>query len=122
LVPPAGYRTAALGTGAAGPPPAKGAEDVSWVALALAVAAVAVAARWYAHRVDRLGWRRDLPLVGVVLLAVLAVGAATPGVLRARQERRLAAVASALAGMPVAVRCQALGGARPRRSSSPSTS
>lgn len=31
--------------------------------------------------------------------------------LRARQERRLAGVASALAGRPVAVRCQALGGA-----------
>jgi hypothetical protein len=78
LVPPAGYRTAALGTGAAGPPPAKGAEDVSWVALALAVAAVVVvAARWYARRCDGLGRRRDFPLVGVALLAVLAVGACT---------------------------------------------
>jgi hypothetical protein len=42
---------------------------VSWPALALAVAAVAVAARWYARRVDGLGRRRDFPLVGVVLLA-----------------------------------------------------
>jgi hypothetical protein len=84
---------------------------VSWVALALAGAAAVVAARWYAGRVDELGRRRDFPLVSVVLLVVLAVGAATPGVLRARQERRLAGVASALAGRPVAVRCQALGGA-----------
>jgi hypothetical protein len=84
---------------------------VSWVALALAVAAAVVAARWYAGRVDELGRRRGFPVVGVVLLAVLSVGAATAGVLRARQERRLAAVASELAGRRVAVRCQALGGA-----------
>jgi len=84
---------------------------VSWAALALVGAAAVVAARWYASRVDELGRRRDFPLVSVVLLAVLAAGAATPGVLRARQERRLAGVASALAGRPVAVRCQALGGA-----------
>jgi hypothetical protein len=84
---------------------------VSWVALALALAAAVVAARWYAGRVDELGRRREFPLVSVVLLVVLAVGAATPGVLRARQERRLAAVASELAGRPVAVRCQAFGGA-----------
>jgi hypothetical protein len=77
----------------------------------LAVAAAVVAARWYANRADELGRRRDFPLVSVVLLAVLAAGAATPGVLRARQERRLAAVASALAGVPVAVRCQRLGSA-----------
>jgi hypothetical protein len=32
-------------------------------------------------------------------------------VLRARQERRLGGVASALGGKPVAVRCQAFGGA-----------
>jgi hypothetical protein len=84
---------------------------VSWVALALAGAAAVVAARWYAGRVDELGRRREFPLVSVVLLAVLAVGAATPGMLRARQERRLAGVASELAGRPVAVRCQAFGGA-----------
>jgi hypothetical protein len=84
---------------------------VSWVALALAVAAAVVAARWSTSRVDELGRRRDFPLVSVVLLAVLAVGAATPGVLRARQERRLAGVASDLVGMPVAVRCQAFGSA-----------
>jgi hypothetical protein len=63
----------------------------------LAVAAAVVAARWYANRADELGRRRDFPLVSVVLLAVLAAGAATPGVLRARQERRLAADARALA-------------------------
>jgi hypothetical protein len=84
---------------------------VRWVALALAGAAGVVAARWSAIRVDELGRRRQFPLVSVVLLAVLAAGAATPGVLRARQERRLAAVASALAGRPVAVRCQGFAGA-----------
>jgi predicted Kef-type K+ transport protein len=61
LVPPAGYQG----------------KDVSWVALALAVAAVVVAGRWCARRVDELGRRRDFPLVGVALLAVLAVGACT---------------------------------------------
>jgi hypothetical protein len=84
---------------------------VSWLALALAGAAATVAARWYASRLDELGRRREFPLVSVVLLVALAAGAATPAVLRARQERRLAGVASALAGKPVAVRCQALGGA-----------
>jgi hypothetical protein len=73
------------------------------------VAAAVVAARWYANRADELGRRRDFPLVSVVLLAVLAAGAATPGVLWARQERRLAAVASALAAY---VRS---GGRRPSR-------
>jgi hypothetical protein len=76
---------------------------------AAVVAAAVVAARWYANRADELGRRRDFPLVSVVLLAVLAAGAAPPGVLWARQERRLAAVASALAAY---VRS---GGRRPSR-------
>jgi hypothetical protein len=84
---------------------------MGWVALALVAAAAAVAVRWYGSRVDELGRRRDFPLASVVLLAVLAAGAATPAVLHARQERRLAAVASALAGVRVTVRCQRLGAA-----------
>jgi hypothetical protein len=85
---------------------------LGWLAaLASAVAAAAVVARWYRRRLDALGRRRAFPLVSVLLLAALAVGAAAPGVLRLREERRLAAVASALAGTRVAVRCQSLGGA-----------
>jgi hypothetical protein len=85
---------------------------LSWLpAVALVAAAVAVAARWYPRRRDSLGRRRPFPLVTVTLLALLAAAAATPGVLRVRQERRLAGAASALAGVPVAVRCQTFGGA-----------
>jgi hypothetical protein len=85
---------------------------LGWLAaLASAVAAAAVVAHWYRRRLDALGRRRAFPLVSVLLLAALAIGAAAPGVLRLREERRLGAVASALAGTRVAVRCQIIGGA-----------
>jgi hypothetical protein len=41
----------------------------------------------------------------------LAAATAAPGVVRTRHERRLAAAASALAGVQVGVRCQSFGGA-----------
>ena len=47
----------------------------------------------------------------MALLLVVVVAAAVPGVLRARQERRLGGAASVLAGARVAVRCQSFGGA-----------
>jgi hypothetical protein len=84
---------------------------LTWVGLALAVAAGAVAVGWSRRRADELGRPRPFPMGSVVLLLVLAVAAATPGVLRNRQERRLAAAVSVLAGARVAVRCQTLGGA-----------
>jgi hypothetical protein len=61
---------------------------VSLVALALAVAAMVVAARWYARRVDELGRRRDFPLVGVALLGVLAVAWPPPRCRPAREATR----------------------------------
>jgi hypothetical protein len=81
------------------------------VAVALAAGAVAVVAGWARRRTDELGRPRTFPRSSVALLLVLAVAAATPGVLRGRQERRLATAASVLAGAEVAVRCQTLGGA-----------
>jgi hypothetical protein len=83
----------------------------SWVALGLVLAAVVVGVRWYARRVDELGRPRAFPWISVVALVALAVATATPGLLRMRHERRLAAAASVLAGTRVAVRCQSFGGA-----------
>jgi hypothetical protein len=82
---------------------------LTFIAVALALGAVAVGAGWWLRRSDELGRPRRFPWVSVVLLAALAVAAAAPGVARASQERRLGAAASALAGAPVAVRCQSLG-------------
>jgi hypothetical protein len=82
---------------------------LTWVAYALALAAVAAAARWYVRRVDELGRRRPFPAVSVALLALLTVAAAAPGVLRAREEHRLARAASDLAGRRVRVHCQTFG-------------
>ena len=76
-----------------------------------AVSAVVVAGRWYRTRVDAIGRLTPFPTLWVSVLIILAVLAATPGVLRARLEHRLSAVASAVAGRAVHVRCQALGGA-----------
>ena len=84
---------------------------LTWFAVALVGGAVAVGVGWVLRRVDELGRPRRFPWVSVALLLVLAVAAAVPGVLRARQERRLGGAASVLAGARVAVRCQSLGGA-----------
>jgi hypothetical protein len=82
---------------------------LTWVAYALAAAALVTAGRWYARRVDPLGRRRPFPVISVVLLGVLSVAAAAPGVLRAREQDRLARVASDLAGVRVSVHCQTFG-------------
>ena len=84
---------------------------LTWVSLGLAGSAAAVAVRWLATRVDAIGRHRAFPWVSVLLLALLAAGAATPGVLDARRERRLARVATVLVGAEVSVRCQDFGGA-----------
>jgi hypothetical protein len=84
---------------------------LTWFAVALVGGAVAVGVGWVLRQVDELGQPRRFPWVSVALLLVVAVAAAVPGVLRARQERRLGGAASVLAGARVAVRCQSLGGA-----------
>lgn len=84
---------------------------LNWLALGTAVAIVAVAGRWWCRRTDALGRHREFPWVSVVLLSLLAIGAATPGLQRRREENRLARVSSTLAGAPVRVGCQTLGSA-----------
>jgi hypothetical protein len=82
---------------------------LTFIAVALAGGAVAVGVGWWLRRADELGRPRRFPWASMVVLAALAVAAAAPGVARASQERRLGAAATALAGAPVAVRCQSLG-------------
>jgi hypothetical protein len=84
---------------------------LSWFALALALGAAVVVAGWLARRFDEIGRPRRFPWVSVALLLALAGAAAIPGVVRARQERRLAGAATALVGTSVTVRCQTVGGA-----------
>lgn len=71
-----------------------------------AVAAFGVMVNWATHRRDALGRERDLPVLSVSLLVVIAVVAAIPGAQRMIEERRLARVASELAGRHVSVHCQ----------------
>ncbi|HVT21289.1 MAG TPA: hypothetical protein VHE57_07880 [Mycobacteriales bacterium] len=79
------------------------------LAILAAVGAVTVAARWWMKPYDGIGRRRRFPVVSVALLAVLAVGLATPTVLRHREEGRLGKVASVLVGHPVTVHCETFG-------------
>jgi hypothetical protein len=84
---------------------------LTWLAVVLVAGAVAMTVAWSSRRLDEIGRPLRFPWVSVALLVVLAVAAATPGVLRGRQERRLGGTVSVLAGARVAVRCQTLGGA-----------
>ena len=74
---------------------------LSVVAVALGAGAVGVGVAWARRRVDELGRPRPFPWVSVVLLLVPAVSSATPEVLGARQERRLAGAVSVLVGARV---------------------
>ena len=82
---------------------------LTWCALALLVAAVAVAARWWPRRFDALGRPRSFPFVSVGLLVVTGGLGLVPGLQHARLEHRLADAASTLAGRRVEVHCQTLG-------------
>jgi hypothetical protein len=82
---------------------------LTWCAVALLVAAVAVAAHWWRRRRDALGRPRGFPFVSVGLLAVAGVLGLVPGLQHARLEHRLADAASALTGRRVEVHCQTLG-------------
>jgi hypothetical protein len=85
---------------------------LSWLAGIAAVGAVLMTVRWYAGgRRDSLGRAIRFPTISVTLLLVLAGVAAYPGIARHREERRLAAAASVIAGAPIKVVCQTLSGA-----------
>jgi hypothetical protein len=79
------------------------------LAVLVAVAAVAIAVRWWMRRYDALGRRRRFPTISVALLSCLAVALVVPAYLRHREESRLSAVATALVGTPVVVHCQTFG-------------
>ena len=76
------------------------------VSVGAAVGAFGVMVNWATHRRDALGRERDLPVLSVSLLVLVAVVAAIPGAERKMEERRLARVASVLAGRHVSVHCQ----------------
>jgi hypothetical protein len=80
-----------------------------WIASALGIAAAFVAMRWCTRRYDGLGRERKFPTMSVVLLALLAIGAAAPTYLRHREEDRLSSVASQLVGQRATVHCQTFG-------------
>jgi hypothetical protein len=82
---------------------------LTYVAIALGIAACAVAVRWTINREDALGRVRKFPTISVAVLLVLAVVATIPGYLRHKEEGRLSAVASQLAGRAVQVHCQTYG-------------
>ena len=79
------------------------------IGLLLFLAAAALAIRWWMYRFDAMGRPRSFPMLSVILLVVLGGGAVTPGILRARLERRLSAVASKITGADVKVDCQTFG-------------
>ena len=68
--------------------------------------AFGVMLNWATHRRDALGRERDLPVLSVSLLVLIAVVAAIPGAQRKMQEHQLGRVASELAGRHVSVHCQ----------------
>jgi hypothetical protein len=82
---------------------------LSWLGLALLAAAVGLAGHWWSNRYDAIGRRRPVPWVSMLLLVVLAAGAVAPGVLRVREERRLAQAASVVVGAKVRVHCESFG-------------
>lgn len=78
-------------------------------AVLLGLGALCVGYRGYAGRIDAIGRPVSFPAFWVSVLIVLAVIAATPGVVRFQLEQRLSAVASAVSGRAVRVRCQPIG-------------
>jgi hypothetical protein len=76
--------------------------------VAFAVLAAVLVLRWWLRRVDALGRRRPFPLISVALGAAVAVAAGVPAMRLARLDARLSEAGSALAGVPMEVRCQTL--------------
>ncbi len=84
---------------------------LTWMAIGLLTAAAVVITRWVFGRHDSLGRQQSFPVVAVIALVVPALVAATPGILRWREERTLARAASVLVGQRVEVDCQTFGSA-----------
>jgi hypothetical protein len=85
---------------------------LTWLAVLALLGAVALSARWYAGgRRDALGRPIAFPRISVVLLLLVSIAAAYPAFARQREERRLASVASVIAGVKDKVVCQTLSGA-----------
>ena len=85
---------------------------LTWLAALALLAAAALSLRWLTvGRQDSLGRPRSFPAISVALLVVLGCVSAYPAVARHREQDRLAAAASAIAGVKVTVACQTLGGA-----------
>lgn len=80
-----------------------------WLGIASFVGAAVVGIRWMLRRRDVLGRPTGFPAFGVAALLFLGCTGMTPWVLRVRLEARLAAAASAIAGVPVQVFCQSFG-------------
>jgi len=76
------------------------------VSIGCAVGAFGLMVNWATHRRDALGRERDLPVLSVSALVLVAVVAAVPGAERKVEERRLSKIASSLAGRHVSVHCQ----------------
>jgi len=73
------------------------------------VVALGLALRWSLAKYDGLGRRRAFPSISVALCLVVSGGTAIPVGLHARNEHRLSAAASLVAGVPVTVHCQTMG-------------
>lgn len=79
------------------------------LAVAALFAAIALGVRWSLNRVDTLGRPRHFPVIGISLLATLALILAWPTFARHREEAKLGKVASVLVGAPATVHCQTFG-------------
>ena len=75
----------------------------------LVLAACVVAGRWWTKRYDALGRSRPFPWLSVALLVLVAGAVEVPTYLRHREEDRLSAAATQLAGVPARVHCQSIG-------------
>jgi hypothetical protein len=85
---------------------------LTWLAALSLLGAIAVSASWYAFgRHDSIGRPVGFPTISVCLLVLVSAASAYPGFARHREERKLASVASQIAGVKVTVRCQTLSGA-----------
>jgi hypothetical protein len=80
-----------------------------WLSAALLALAAGLTLRWARKRYDALGRPTGFPVISVSLCLVVGLGSAIPVGLHAREQRRLSAAATAIAGVPSSVHCQTVG-------------